>query len=161
MKRTIIIEIIAYAFILLFMYTALSKLFIYNTYVSDLERSPLIGGFARPLSILLPVIEIVISVLLFIPAEGARTRGLQGALGLMLLFTIYVSILVFTRSSLPCSCGGLIRELTWKQHFFFNIFFTGLAAFGLLLHNKHNAGSKAETSKAEIANPVTNEFNSS
>ncbi|WP_299568444.1 MauE/DoxX family redox-associated membrane protein [uncultured Pedobacter sp.] len=134
MKRTTYIEIISYAFIILFLYTAFSKLFIYGTYVRDLQRSPFIGDFAKPLSILLPIAEIVIAVLLFLPKQ--RLNGLYGSLALMIAFTAYVSGLVFTQDTLPCSCGGLIRELTWKQHFFFNAFFTALAGLGIWLSKR-------------------------
>lgn len=131
MKRSTYIEIISYAFIILFLYTAFSKLFIYSTYLRDLQRSPFISDFAKPLSVLLPLAELVISVLLFLPKK--RLLGLYGSLTLMIAFTIYVSGLVFTQDRLPCSCGGLIRELTWKQHFFFNLFFTALAIIGIWL----------------------------
>lgn len=134
MKRNIWIEIISYAFILLFMYTAIAKLITYYTSLNDLKRSPFIGDFALPLSILLPLSEIAISVLIFIPKY--RKYGLIGATILMALFTGYVSAMVFTQETLPCSCGGLIKYLTWKQHFFFNIIFTLLGVVGIILESK-------------------------
>lgn len=134
MKRHIWIEIISYAFILLFMYTAIAKLITYDTSLNDLKRSPFISDFALPLSILLPISEIAISVLIFIPKY--RKYGLIGATVLMALFTGYVSAMVFTQETLPCSCGGLIKYLTWKQHFFFNIFFTLLGVVGIILLRK-------------------------
>lgn len=134
MKRHIWIEIISYAFILLFMYTAIAKLITYDTSLNDLKRSPFISDFALPLSILLPISEITISVLIFIPKY--RKYGLIGATILMALFTGYVSAMVFTQETLPCSCGGLIKYLTWKEHFFFNIFFTLLGVVGIILLRK-------------------------
>lgn len=134
MNKNTWINIIAYAFIILFLYTAFSKLMVYDRSLQDLRRSPFIEDFALPLSILLPVLEIVIAAMLFIPKY--RYWGMIGSAGLMLLFTIYVSAMVFTLKSLPCSCGGLIRELTWKQHFFFNVFFTLLAFTGVWLSRR-------------------------
>lgn len=134
MKRNIWIEIISYAFILLFMYTAIAKLITYNTSLNDLKRSPFISDFALPLSILLPISEIAISVLIFIPKH--KKYGLIGATILMALFTGYVSAMVFTQETLPCSCGGLIKYLSWKEHFFFNIFFTLLGVLGIILQRK-------------------------
>ncbi len=134
MKRHIWIEIISYAFILLFMYTAIAKLITYDTSLNDLRRSPFIGDLAVPLSILLPLSEIVISVMLFVPKY--RKSGFVGATILMALFTGYVSAMVFTQETLPCSCGGLIKYLTWKQHFFFNVFFTLVGVIGILLVKK-------------------------
>lgn len=131
MKKNTWISIIAYAFILLFLYTAFSKLMVYERSLNDLRRSPFIDEYAVPLSILLPLLEIVIAVMLFLPKY--RYWGMIGSAGLMLLFTIYVSAMVFTLKELPCSCGGLIRELTWKQHFFFNVCFTLLAFAGVFI----------------------------
>lgn len=139
MNKNIWVNIIAYAFIILFLYTAFSKVMVYERSLSDLQRSPFIDALAVPLSILLPLLEIGIAVLLFVPKY--RYWGMIGSAGLMLLFTIYVSVMVFTLKSLPCSCGGLIRELTWKQHFFFNIFFTLLAFIGVWLSKRGEAGN--------------------
>lgn len=132
MKKTIIISAISYAFTLLFMYTALSKLFAYDLNLYDLRRSPMLGPYAETLAVLVPLVEITISVLLFVPRT--RLTGLIGAFIVMLAFTAYVGYLVFTQSALPCTCGGIIRQLTWKQHFFFNVFFTMLAIVAIILH---------------------------
>jgi putative oxidoreductase len=145
MKRDTILKIIAYSFVVLFLYTAFSKLMVYEQSLNDLERSPFINQFALPLSILLPLIEISISIMLLIPKY--RFVGFIGSAVLMTLFTIYVSVMVFTLKSLPCSCGGLIRELTWKQHFFFNIFFTLIAYLGIWLdRNRTHQTSKYKLS---------------
>ncbi|QRY55562.1 MauE/DoxX family redox-associated membrane protein [Sphingobacterium siyangense] len=134
MKKSTIIEIISYAFVILFMYTAISKLYAFDISLSDLRRSPMLSPFANALAIGVPAVEIIISLLLLVPKT--RFAGLVGALILMLAFTIYVSYLVFTQSELPCTCGGIIRQLTWKQHFFFNVFFTVVALVGVALDRK-------------------------
>ncbi|PTT04260.1 hypothetical protein DBR11_00055 [Pedobacter sp. HMWF019] len=133
MKKDITIDVISYAIILLFVYAALSKLFMYNIYVYDLNRSPFIAPYASLLSLTLPVTELSIAALLLF--ERTRLYGLYGATILMILFTIYVgAILGFVpNKDKPCTCGGLIRELTWPQHFIFNIFYTVLAASGIWL----------------------------
>lgn len=136
MKRSKVIKFIVFAFAFLYLYTAFSKLMVYDRSLQDLERSPFISQYAVPLSILLPVLEIGIAVLLLIPKY--RRLGLIASLGLMIAFTTYVTAMVFTLKELPCSCGGLIRELTWKQHFFFNIFVTLMAILGLYLHIREN-----------------------
>jgi hypothetical protein len=38
---------------------------------------------------------------------------------------------------LPCSCGGVIKKLTWPQHLAFNIFFLLIAMTGIILQRKH------------------------
>lgn len=137
MKTRLFVGIVTYALVILFVYTAFSKLFLYDVYVYDLGRSPMIGSMAVPLSILLPAAELLIAVLLLVPRT--RLYGLYGSTLLMFLFTGYVATMLLTEDSLPCTCGGLIRQLTWRQHLLFNIFFTlaaGLAAFSEQRQNK-------------------------
>lgn len=137
MKRAITLDFICYAIILLFVYAALSKLFMYKTYVSDLGRQPLLIPYVKYLALTIPVSELIASVLLLIPKT--RVWGLGASFVLMILFTGYVTIVVFSSQGhdLPCTCGGLIRELTWRQHFFFNVFYTLLTATALWLHYKN------------------------
>lgn len=131
MKKSLILEVIILLFVLLFVYTALSKWFLYSVYLSDLKRSPELGPFAVPISIIIPASELLVSSLLLI----GRTRllGLYGSLVLMALFTLYVTYVLTMTTQRPCTCGGIIRELTWPQHLMFNILFTSLAAIGIWL----------------------------
>lgn len=131
-KKAITLEVICYAIILLFMYAALSKLFMYDIYKYDLGRSPYIGKFAPYLSLTLPFSEIAISVMLFF--ESTRRLGLWLSFLLMCVFTVYVGLMIGILNSRPCTCGGLIRELTWRQHFALNIFYTAIAGIGIWLH---------------------------
>ena len=131
MKKATIVEIISALFILLFVYTAISKLLAYSNFKGTLGKSPLIAGFAPILSIILPLIELVVSLLLFIPRT--RLRGLYGSLALMSLFTLYIAYMLAFTPDLPCSCGGVIRQMSWKQHLLFNSFFLFLSIVGIWL----------------------------
>lgn len=128
-------ELIAALFIFLFLYTAISKISEYYTFRTILLKSPLIKPYAGPLSWLLPVTEIITSILLFLPFT--RKFGLILSLGLMAIFTIYVTYMVLFVPNLPCSCGGVLKELSWNQHIIFNLFFTALGILALWLTNKH------------------------
>lgn len=128
------LRVITGLLIFLFLYTAFSKLIVYDVYVRDLQRQRWISEYAEPLSIILPIVEFALSALLFFPR--IKLWGLYGSLGFMIVLTTYVSALVFTQEDLPCSCGGLIRDLTWKEHFFFNIFCTTLPVVGIYLFNR-------------------------
>jgi len=125
MKRNHVTEIIAALFILLFVYTATSKLLEFYSFRTVLSRSPLIGKNAFLLAWVLPLAELVIALLLFFPRS--RRLGLWASLGLMVLFTAYLGYMITFASHLPCSCGGVIRHMTWTQHLVFNFFFTLLA----------------------------------
>ena len=134
MKNRIIVEIIASLFILLFVYTAINKIYDFTNFKATLEKSPLIGTVSTELAIAIPLVEILIATLLFIPRT--RLLGLNSFLFLMVLFTLYISYMVVFTPKLPCHCGGAIKELTWKQHILFNLFFIGLALTSLLINNK-------------------------
>lgn len=118
MNRTIWINCIAYFFILLFLYTGFAKLTEIHLFNEQLNSSPLLGPLAGFITWGLPIAEILISILLFIPAW--QLKGLYATFILMFLFTIYVVIILFMDSHLSCSCGGIVEELSPKQHVLFN-----------------------------------------
>ena len=70
MKRTTIQEIIALLFVILFLYTGVSKLMEYDVAREQIALAPLLAPVAKEIVIVLPIAEIVVSVLLFLP----RTR---------------------------------------------------------------------------------------
>lgn len=134
MSKKLIAEIIGGLFILLFLYTALSKLSELELFRLVLRSSPLISGYANIVSILIPAGEILVSVLLFIP--GTRRWGLYASFLLMLIFTLYLAYMISFTTQLPCSCGGVISGLSWKQHLVFNIAFSLLALTGTWLNRE-------------------------
>ncbi len=135
MKKATVVEIISYLFILLFLYAGTSKILTYATFRLDLLKSPLTHSLAPVIAILLPVIEIAVSIFLFLP--GLRRWGLYCSLILMALFTFYVIYLFVFSPSLPCHCAGIFREMTWTGHLIFNIIFTFLALIGIWLDRDH------------------------
>jgi hypothetical protein len=134
MSRKLFAEIIGGLFILLFLYTALSKLTELAVFRLVLRSSPLISGYAGLLAILIPAIEILVSLLLFIP--GSRRWGLYASFILMLVFTCYLAYMISFTPELPCSCGGVTGAMSWKQHLVFNAAFTLLAFAGIRLNRK-------------------------
>lgn len=134
MKRTLVIEIIAALLILLFLYAAFSKLLEFRTFVAELDEHPLFRDRAVSIAVLIPAVEILTAVCLFIPAT--RRWGLWESLALMSVFTLYIGAMLAFDSHLPCSCGGVLQQLSWKQHFIFNIGFMLLALGGVLLQRR-------------------------
>ncbi len=136
-KKSTILEVISALFILLFVYTAVSKLSDYQGFVATLSRSPLIGSKAVTIGWALPVGELLVSILLFIPKF--RKIGMYVSLALMVLFTGYLIYMIyFDGGELPCSCGGVLNKMSWKQHLVFNIFFSLLGLLGVVLSRKGN-----------------------
>lgn len=134
MRKTILIDIISALLLLLLLYTGVSKLMDFSNFYNALTKSPLLTPFAEFLAIALPVTEISIAILLFIPPT--RVWGLFCSLILLIMLTTYLVYMVLFTSNLPCSCGGVIKDLNWQQHIFFNLFFILLATAGIYLSAK-------------------------
>ncbi len=135
MKKPAVTEIFASLLILLFAYTATSKLLAYRSFARTLRESPLIHNGADTIGWLLPAIEYIVVLLLFFPA--LRTMGFYASACLLFVFTLYLSYMLLFVPHLPCSCGGVLRSMSWQQHIFFNLFFLGLSVSGIYLHAKH------------------------
>jgi Methylamine utilisation protein MauE len=127
-------EIIAAVFILLFTYTALSKLFDLHNFEFTLNSSPLISRWSSTLAWTLPAIELIAAFLLLIPST--RLLGFYLSLVLMSLFTCYISFMLFYSSNPSCSCGCILRQLSWKDHWILNIVLTVLACTAIILEIK-------------------------
>jgi hypothetical protein len=133
MKKSTIIEIISALLLFLFIYAALSKLLDFGKFKYQLSQSPFITNISRWVVWVIPLGEIFISILLII--KRTRLAGLYLSFFLMLLFTGYIFIMLRYSSYLPCSCGGVLSEMSWKQHFVFNLAFTGLALLGVVIQD--------------------------
>ncbi len=118
MKRSFLADVITYFFILLFLYTGIAKLMEVHTFKEQLASSPLMATMSGIIAWALPISEILLGIVLFIPAW--RLKGLYITLVMMALFTGYVIFILLIDSHISCSCGGIIEELTPKQHIIFN-----------------------------------------
>ena len=127
-------EIVAALFILLFLYTAITKLAAIDRFIYIIQTVPAMKPYAHLLGWGIPITELVICTLLFIPAM--RRIGLGAATLLMIGFTAYIARMMVTMSKLPCSCGGIINSMGWKDHLIFNSTFVALGIFAILLHPK-------------------------
>lgn len=130
MKQNIYIETISFLLILLFVYAAITKLSDYTSFRQQIVRSPYISFFSD-LAWSLPTAELITALLLAF--KPLRLAGLLASFFLMLVFTLYVGIILLGGHHLPCSCGGVLKNMTWKQHLLFNTFFLLLSALGSFL----------------------------
>lgn len=128
MKNNPVIILCSSLLILLFTYTAISKLTEFEKFVRVLDESPLIHKGADTIGWLLPVTELIVVLLLFF--EQTRKAGLYASLLLLVLFTLYLLYMVLFVADLPCSCGGVLSKMSWKQHVLFNLFFIVINLIG-------------------------------
>ena len=140
-RRQILLEIIVSLLVLLFLYASISKLLDFRTFIKEMNNQPLPNSWTPFLVWFIPCSEITLSLALIF--ERTRLLGFYGSLVLMGLFTSY-SIIILLRvfSYIPCSCGGIIKRLTWRQHLALNLFFTGLSIVGIILQRKKSTHPK-------------------
>lgn len=135
MTRKLFPELPAILLVALFTYAAISKLIQYDTFQHQLGQSPFVTAYANVIVWLLPLSELAIAALLVIP--GTRLTGLYLSFAMMLAFTIYIYAILHYSYFLPCSCGGLLSQMNWDQHFIFNIVFTLISLAGIFLLPLH------------------------
>lgn len=129
--QSLIVEIIALLYVLLFVYAAVSKLLDFDTFQVQLGQSPLLSAFARWVAFGVPFLEFFIVLLLLFPKW--RLIGLYAAFSLMVLFCAYIVVILNFSSFVPCSCGGILENMSWKQHLVFNVLFVILALIGIYI----------------------------
>jgi hypothetical protein len=120
--------------ILLFVYAATSKLIDYQKFRVELGQSPVLTAFAGWVAWIIPLIEIGISIMLaFLPS---RLTALYASFSLMTIFTTYIIVITKFSEYIPCSCGGILQNMNWSQHFYFNLLFILIALIGIMLYNR-------------------------
>lgn len=131
MKQETAIKIICTLLVFLFAYAAISKLLDYSTFHVQLSQSPYITSFANVIAWALPVAELLVAV--SFGFSNLRLYAFYAALFLLSLFTAYLIAMLNFSYYIPCSCGGLLSSLSWKQHIVFNIVFILLSLTGIRL----------------------------
>jgi uncharacterized membrane protein YphA (DoxX/SURF4 family) len=143
MKKKTAVEIISLLFIFLFTYAAFSKFHDFGKFSTQLGQSPLLTNIAAPVSWFIPAFELVIAAALAIPKY--RLLALYVSFTLMSLFTFYIIAITRFSDYVPCSCGGILQQMTWDQHLIFNIGFVLLAATAVLLNRVEEPGPAIST----------------
>ncbi|WP_162927213.1 MauE/DoxX family redox-associated membrane protein [Flavobacterium anhuiense] len=129
--REYIVEVICLLYILLFVYAAVSKLLDFENFQVQLGQSPLLSAFAQWVAVLVPLVEILLVLLLSF--QKSRKIGLLFSYALMVAFTAYIYIILNYSSFIPCSCGGILEKMGWRQHLLFNVSFILLGFLGILM----------------------------
>jgi uncharacterized membrane protein YphA (DoxX/SURF4 family) len=129
MKTKFSAIVISLFFIALFLYSGTWKIMNHQLFGEELSVSPIPAALSTWMVWIIPLVEILITILLLRPAW--RLKGLYASLILMVFFTIY--ILIPDPSNSPfCGCGGFIEELSLKQHLIFNTACIILSLFAIM-----------------------------
>jgi hypothetical protein len=108
-----------YFLIVLWVYASVSKLITFDEFQVQLAQSPLLSAYAVPVSYLVIIAELSIAVLLCV--RRSLLIGLYLSFGLMTAFVVYIHLILNYSDFVPCSCGGILEKMGWKEHFWFNI----------------------------------------
>ncbi|HXJ99557.1 MAG TPA: MauE/DoxX family redox-associated membrane protein [Gelidibacter sp.] len=141
-----LITVICYLYVLLFVYTAVSKALDFEKFQVQLGQSPLLSAFADWVSWGVILSELFVAGLLLF--DKTRRIGLYISLALMTMFTTYIVIILNFSSFVPCSCGGVLEKMGWTEHLIFNICFIILALIALILEKK-----QTDTQKLSLLRP--------
>lgn len=121
--------------ILLWVYTATSKLSDFREFRWQMYNQVFAKEIARVLVYVVPAVELLAPILLCF--AFTRLAGLLLSTGLMMAFSLYIGLaLLNVYERMPCSCGGVLEILDWQAHFIFNLIFTVIAVTGTIFHFK-------------------------
>lgn len=135
-SAAVLSEAIACIFIFLFVYTGISKLAGHKAFERTLSTSPVIKMGAGIIAWFIPLAELITAGLLLFAVT--RKAGMIAAIVLMTGFTMYIGYMLLFSSTLPCSCGGILSQMNWHTHFWFNLILLVLGITGYYTTNKTN-----------------------
>jgi len=118
----------------LFALSAYEKLIDQERFTAGLSKVKFIGDYAVYVALAVPIVEIIISILLIIPAT--QKLGLYAFAALMSIFTVYIASMLLWAEKLPCHCNLIVEKLSFNEHLIFNIGFILLALLGIYLKRK-------------------------
>jgi len=120
--------------ILLFVYAAVSKLAAFSQFKGEMHNQNMPAEAAALLVYLVPAAELAAAFMLL--TTKAQRTGLLLSIVLMALFTGYIAlVLAGFWDRVPCSCGGVLKGMSWGTHLVFNLFFLLIAIAGLISHD--------------------------
>jgi len=137
----IIIKIASVLFIVLFVYSATSKLLDFEQFKIQLGQSPIITAYADWVAWGIPLIEYVITGLFLVPRS--ISLAFYASFSLMTMFTTYILLILNFSDYIPCSCGGVLEDLGWAEHIVFNVGFIIIAAIALSYLERNSTTLKA------------------
>lgn len=119
--------LIRYFFILLFCYAAVSKIMDFDTFQRQLIDVFQLSSLSLFIAYFVIIAELIIAALLCY--QRTCTIGLFLSFTMMLSFSLYILCIMLFREKLPCSCGGILQNMSWSSHLIFNLVCSVLASY--------------------------------
>jgi hypothetical protein len=141
MKQKSIILSIKLIFLILFLYTGISKFIGYKEFIAQIKQSPILNPLNGWIIIwIVPTAEIIVAIMLI--RRKWQLQALFSSFLLMLLFTIYLILLNNFSYYIPCSCGGWLESLPPDIHIALNSLLMIIAITGIFLEKRSRANVK-------------------
>ncbi len=125
-------DLIIYGYAFLYMYTGWAKFMNMATFIRGNSKIPYLGAYAKLIGYGIPSLEIVLAILLVIPVYRIKRFALWTSTLLMVVFTVYLSLMVKFAEKKLCHCGGVIESMGWKTHIVFNLIWLIAGIFALV-----------------------------
>lgn len=141
-QREILIILISVIFVMLFVFVSVDKWKHFSTFQKNMHNQPINGSLASFLVNTLPATEFITAILFFF----SRTRRFALWLStiLMAVFTGYVALVIANQLEyIPCSCAGILQNLSWKSHLLLNIGLLLAGILGLVLYYRKPASDNS------------------
>ncbi len=128
-------QVAQFMLIVLWIYAAFSKLLNYELSKNEMLNQVFPYPVALTLAWLIPAIEILTALLILMPK--ATYYGFWASLILLISFTLYIILGLFNLyPRMPCSCAGIIPELSWSKHLLINFFFLAITLIAIITNRR-------------------------
>ncbi|TDQ73824.1 MauE/DoxX family redox-associated membrane protein [Sphingobacterium yanglingense] len=146
MKKNII-DFISYSFVALFVFVALSKLYIYNEFVSQIRSQVFPDQYTFVIVWGIILLQLTLAALLLF--NKTRLLGLYLSTFLLIAFNVYIHLVISNfYGYMPCSCAGISKHFSWWRQLNFNYYFIVLGIIGIILSHWNNSIFVQRRSKA-------------
>lgn len=139
--------------ILFWLYVGMDKLWIRDAFALSLTQQPLIGTLAPFLSWLMPIMEITLAALLFMPRKRLEYLGWILSLLLIIIFSAYIALgITGLLEDAPCMCSSFLTNIHRVTHLWINgfLFILSLAGFWLSTKPSNNSALHTEYKRHKL-----------
>jgi len=130
-RKTHYISLVSISLMFLFAYAMVSKAIDLDKFRTQIGQSVLLSNFVGFVIWFVLMSELIVIALLWV--KSCRIIGLYLSYFLMILFSAYIFCVSRFSKDVPCSCGGVLENMSWDNHLIFNLSITLLIVIGIFL----------------------------